>query len=213
MKLHVLVEGSSEKALLSGWLPRLLPAHAFKIYPHQGKGKLTAGFAQKPDPKHQGLLDQLPAKLRAWQRTLNPATDRIVILVDADDDDCADLKKRLKAMWQECCPKLPEAICIAVEETEAFYLGDEAGVRKAFPSAQFKRTGTRYKQDSVCGTWEFFQQVIGTTFVDKVGWASAMAPTLTVTWNGKGANKSPSFCFFCKTLTATAGERVPSSRG
>ena len=160
MRLHILVEGRAEEAFLTKWLPRLLPGHSFIVLPHQGKGRLSAAPKKKPDPRQRGLLDQLPAKLRAFGKTLNSDTDRVVVLVDLDDQDCLDLKKRLKKLLKDCHPAPTVLFRIAIEETEAFFLGDAGAVKKAFPQA---KTGKiqRYQQDSICGTWEFLRDVIG----------------------------------------------------
>lgn len=95
MRLHFLVEGPSEKELLNGLLPRLIPGHKFEIYPHQGKGKLSNDFNSAPNRMHRGVLDQLPAILRAWGKSFSPETDRVVVLVDLDNDDCRWLLDQL----------------------------------------------------------------------------------------------------------------------
>ncbi|MGC8494726.1 MAG: hypothetical protein ACP5SH_23625, partial [Syntrophobacteraceae bacterium] len=95
MRIHILVEGLSEKTFLEAWLPRFLPQHSFKIIPHRGKGRIPGDPSKKPDPKRQGLLDQLPAKLRAYGRELRSDTDRILVLVDLDHDACLELKGRM----------------------------------------------------------------------------------------------------------------------
>lgn len=59
MKLHVLVEGPSDVALLNELLPRLIPGHAFQVYPHQGKGKLPKDPLARPEARQRGLLDNL----------------------------------------------------------------------------------------------------------------------------------------------------------
>lgn len=56
---------------------------------------------------------------------------------------------------------------IAIEETEAFYLGDPEAIRKAFPTAKTAKIKA-YVQDSICGTAELFQEVIGASSEDKV---------------------------------------------
>src|SRR5207245_5650551 len=104
MKLHILVEGRAEEAFLKGWLPRLVPAHSFIIIPHEGKGRLSGDPKKKPDPKQRGLLDQLPARLRAFGKALASYTDRVVVLVDLDDQECRDLKKRLRQLLNHCNP-------------------------------------------------------------------------------------------------------------
>lgn len=160
MRLHILVEGSADEAFLKAWLPRFLPGHPFIVIPHQGKGRLSAAPARKPDPKQRGLLDQLPAKLRAFGKALNSETDRVVVLVDLDDQDCHDLKARLTALVKQCNPRPTVLFRIAIEETEAFFLGDRMAVKKAFPAARIRRIKD-YQQDSICGTWEVLRDVIG----------------------------------------------------
>jgi hypothetical protein len=128
-----------------------------------------------------------------------------VVLVDLDDDDCHDLKKRLVALLDHCESRPVVLFRIAIEETEAFYLGDPAAIRAAFPQAKIRRMKD-YVQDSVCGTWELFQRVVDARSEDKVGWAERMAPHLGTEWKGKGANRSPSFQQFCKGLLMLAGE-------
>lgn len=208
MRLHVLVEGESEEALLQGWLRRFLPpSHSFVVLRHRGKGRLPRDPVKVPDIRREGLLDQLPAKLRAYGRELNPATDRVLVLVDADDDPCSDLKQRLLEVLESCDPRPVVLFRLAIEETEAFYLGDPAAIRKAFPQARLQRMKS-YIQDSICGTWELFQRVIGDPVEDKVEWAERMAPHLGTDWQGKNANRSPSFRQLCRGLLSLAGEPV-----
>lgn len=207
MRLHVLVEGPSEAALLKGWLPRFLPQHSFKVIQHRGKGRLPADPVQKPDPRRQGLLDQLPAKLRAYGRTLKSETDRVLVLVDLDHQDCMDLKRRLVEVANSCEPRPVVMFRIAIEETEAFYLGDLLAVRAAYPQAKLHKMKD-YVQDGIYGTWELFGQVIGAQVEDKVGWAGRMATHLGTRWTGKGRNASPSFRHLCRALLTLAGEPV-----
>lgn len=204
MRLHILVEGKSEQALLDGWLPRFLPGHSFQVIVHRGKGRLSDAPGRAPRGR-QGLLDQLPHKLRAYGRSLDPRTDRVLVLVDADDDDCADLERRLHALAgaTEPCPEAE--FRLAVEETEAFYLGDRAAIRAAYPSARLTRL-RGYVQDSICGTWERFMEVIGASSEDKVAWAQAMGRHLSAR---PGDNASPSFRSLCDALLRLSGEAEP----
>lgn len=205
MKLHVLVEGESEAQFLRGWLAGLIPAHTFQVYPHQGKGKLPRVAESKIDPRREGLLDQLPAKLRAFGRALNPATDRVLVLVDLDEDDCMELKERMVVLLRQCDPAPRVLFRIAIEETEAFFLGDRKAIRAAFPRAKLAKMN-HYDQDGICGTWELFQSVIDAKRPDKVEWAKSMAPHLGTTWQGKNANASPSFRQFCRGVLQLVGE-------
>lgn len=157
MRLHILVEGPSEAALLNGWLPRFLPRqHTFKVIQH---------------------------------------------------DDCGDLKSRLLGVLDFCDPKPAVLFRIAIEETEAFYLGDPAAIRRAFPEAKLARMKA-YTQDTICGTWELFREVVGAQVEDKPEWAERMSSWLGVAWRGPQANHSPSFCQLCKGLLLLVGEPV-----
>ena len=159
----------------------------------------------KPNPRREGLLDQLPAKLRAYGRALDPATDRVLVFLDLDSDSCLDLKGRLLATLGSCDPRPVVLFRIAIEELEAFYLGDPAAIRRAFPHAKLRRMKS-YIQDSVCGTWEVFRQVIDAALEDKPLWAEKMGIHLGVEWKGKNANRSESFRQFCRGLLMLAGE-------
>ena len=211
MRLHILVEGPSDAAFLRVWLPRFLPRHSFKIIAHEGKGKLPAQPLERPAPRRTGLLDLLPATLRAFGLSLDPATDRVLVLIDLDHDSCLDLKSRLLGVLDTCHPRPVTLFRFAIEESEAFYLGDENAVRRAFPQAKLYRMND-YIQDSICGTWELFQRVIGAASEDKPEWGRRMAHHLGTEWTGPGANRSPSFRQFCRALRSLAGEPVEEPR-
>jgi hypothetical protein len=115
------------------------------------------------------------------------------------------LKRRIKQAVQHCAPKIAKAtlIRIAVEETEAFYLGDRKALKRAFPKAKLPKL-SMYQQDSVCGTWERFQEVIGVTFEDKVSWGEKMGEFLDTNWS---CNESVSFRHLCVGILWLAGEK------
>jgi hypothetical protein len=205
MHIHVLVEGASEKALLEGFLPRFQPRHSHTVHAHQGKGNLPVPGIPV-DQRHRGLLDQLPAKLRAFGKSLSPAVELVLVLVDADSDGCEELKARIVAVLDACDPRPTTMIRVAVEETEAFYLGDKRAIHKAFGTVRRAPYST-YGQDSVCGTWEVFQAVIGAPYDAKVRWAEKIAPHLSIAVSGKHRNRSPSFRQLCAALQMLAGER------
>jgi hypothetical protein len=176
-----------------------------KIIKHRGKGRLPGDPYRLPDVRREGLLDQLPAKLRAYGRTLDPSTDRVLVFLDLDQDACLDLKGRLLRVLESCNPRPVVLFRIAIEEMEAFYLGDSAAIRRAFPQAKLQRI-RNYEQDSICGTWELFQYVICSPIEDKVDWAERMGAHLGTAWRGPNANGSPSFRQFCTGLLRLAGE-------
>jgi hypothetical protein len=104
-----------------------------------------------------------------------------------------------------CSPAPVVLFRIAIEETEAFYLGDQRAIKVAFPHARLHKMKD-YVQDSVVGTWELFRDVIGDEREDKVAWAEQIAPHLTTDWKGPKANRSVSFRQFCQGLLKHVGE-------
>lgn len=188
MTIHILVEGPSERVLLDAWAPRLLKTAQIKVHPHQGKGSFPSDSRRKPDPKRRGLLDQLPAKLRAFANSLDPEADGVLVLIDADDSDTQVLRTKVAELAQELAG-LRVAVTVAIEETEAFYLGDLNALMRAFPNAD-RAKAAAYVPDSVCGTWELFGEIVGDDGANKVGWAEAMGPRLTT---NPAKSRSPSF--------------------
>ena len=114
MTLHILVEGSSEQVFFDAWLKKLNSSQKIRVHAHQGKGSLPANDA-KVNNKLRGLLDQLPFKLRGFSATLNPRSDGILILVDADDDDPSYLVEEISKTVKRCAPSLRVEISIATE--------------------------------------------------------------------------------------------------
>lgn len=193
MIVHALVEGDSEKALLEPWAKRLLKGHQLKAYPHRGKGKLAIS---KDDPKKTGLLDQLPAKLRAFGKSLDSTRERVLVLIDADDDDIEKMNSELDLLLERLDPRPVVMFRFAVEELEAFYLADQRALKTAFPDHN-QKLARSYQPDSICGTWELFGSVIGDDGGNKVAWAREMAKVLTVRAE---ESRSPSFKKLCSGL-------------
>lgn len=145
------------EAFLRALLPRLLPAgRSFEVHPFEGKSD---------------LLDKLEARLRACASWL-PADCRLIVVVDRDDDDCRELKRRLEALSARAGLRSrsrsrggPWQLVnrIAVEELEAWYFGDWDAVRLAYPRAAAnvpQRRGLRDPDAIAGGTWEAFERVM-----------------------------------------------------
>jgi hypothetical protein len=196
MTVHILVEGLSDAVLLQRWARRVLPGQDVEVHPHQGKGNLPTDLLARPDHRHRGVLDQLPATLRGFARTTSAERHAVVILVDADEQDPSVLAKNIERAAKAIAPSLSVTVGVAVEETEAFYLGDLAALKKAFPDANMK-LARAYLPDSVCGTCERFGEIVGDGGGNKVAWAEAMGPVLTTT---ESKSRSPSFKSFLGAL-------------
>lgn len=196
MTIYVLAEGPSERAFLDQWLPRLGLSHEIKVHPHQGKGSIPRDITAIPERHRRGLLDQLPAKLRAFASTLDSRINGIVVLVDADSDDPFELRQQILAIANACCPGFNIAICIAQEETEAFYLGDLSALQNGYPGCDMDLARS-YVPDSICGTWELFGQVISDDGGNKVAWGAKMGRyTATI----PGRSRSISFNYLLNGL-------------
>ncbi len=200
MKVHILVEGPSDRVFLEGWASRFLRAHELQPHPHQGKGKLPSRkrWGKAPDRNNRSLLHQLPAKLRAWNSSLDPQEHRVVVLLDADTDDIGKLRQEVEAAATELAPRLQVLVALAVEETEAFYLGDLAALKAVWPQADMEKARA-YEPDSVCGTAELFGKIVGDGGLNKVDWASRISPRLTTK---PAESRSPSFRRMCQDLQA-----------
>ncbi len=161
MRLYVLVEGSSDVPTVQTILEHRfgLEEHIdFKIVSFQGKGELPHDPNARPDERRRGLLHQLPATLRgmAWDHERC-----IVVLVDADREDCVLLLAKLQAMLQQLT-KRPRRVLfrIAIEEMESWFIADSAAILAAYPSAKVAAL-RRIRPDAVCGAWEKLAVAVG----------------------------------------------------
>lgn len=183
--IEVLTEGASDLPVVQELLQRhfqLAPHNQFRIHPHQGRGRLPTNVLAKPDPKHRGLLDQLPAKLRGMAAWL-PPTALVLVLIDADNDTPQDLLTALETMLTQL-PKRPAQVVfrLAVEETESWFLADPPAIQRGFPHARL-RAITGIPPDAIVGAWEKLAHALGKnpktiTGAHKCAWASAIAPHL-----------------------------------
>jgi hypothetical protein len=209
MHLEVLVEDRSGGTVADALLQRLLVAgvHTFAIRPHRGKGEFPRDPLGQPDRMSAGLLDLLPAKLRAYAAVLDPSSNLVVVLMDSDEEDPATLRADLDRLCDRFAPGLPRVVALSTEEIEAWLLGDPEALLAAYPDAD-RKTLAEYRQDSVCGTWEHLARVLlreqapalirsGYPLVGirKHEWADAISPQLD-----PARNRSPSFRRFSADL-------------
>jgi len=158
MLLEFLVEDSSMEEMLNGLLPRLLSSSDwYRIHPFQGK---------------QDLFSKLPSRLRGYKSWF-PPDGRIIVLVDADREDCRQLKARLDSIAREAGFVVRSDAGagnafqvlnrIAVEELEAWFLGDVEALRAAYPNLPPKlRRGAKYRDSDAIrgGTCEALERVL-----------------------------------------------------
>jgi hypothetical protein len=209
MTIHILVEGPSERAFLEPWVSRLLPEQRIHVHPHQGKGSLPRRIDAQPDRNARSLLAQLPAKLRSFAAFLNSDVDSVLILLDADSDNVTVMGNEIAKVARQCSPNLKVGITFAIEETEAFYLGDLRALESAYPDADFEMARA-YTPDSIVGTWELFGKIVGDDGGNKVAWAEAMGPRLATQ---PAHSRSPSFRGLIRKLhSLVPAPKAPAKR-
>jgi hypothetical protein len=213
MHLEVLVEDASGAKLLESILPQFLTpdsVHSFRIHSYKGIGHVPKGLKPKTDANKRILLDQLPRVIAGLTRT--PGIDSILVVLDSDDRDCAAFLKSLKELGQTHKSEEKTIFRLAIEEVEAWYLGDRSAILAAYPRAK-AAVLDKYVQDKVCGTWELLADAIypgGSAALIKVGWplpgqikfewAARIGPHMTPT-----NNQSPSFAKLCEALRRLVG--------
>lgn len=217
MHFEILVEDQSGRASLDILVPKLIGnTHTFRVHSYKGIGRIPRGLGARPDPSRRILLASLPGLLRGYGRTFSgyPGNYRsVVILVcDLDGRPFDVFLAELKGILGECDPRPETRFCIAIEEGEAWFLGDIPALKAAYPKARDAVLNT-YRNDSIVGTWELLADAIfpgGSVALSANGWQSVgkeksiwaekIAPHMDV-----DNNKSPSFCFFRDNMRRLAG--------
>ncbi len=214
MHIEVLVEDSSGAKLIEILLPKIIgpqgAPHTWRIKPYKGIGRIPAGLTSRADPAKRILLDQLPRLLSGYGKT--PWVDAVVVICDSDSRNCKEFLLELNAVLKQCDPAPNTLFRLAIEEMEAWFLGDRRALLNAYPRAK-KDVLNRYAQDSVCGTWELLAEAVhpdGLKEIKKNGyrlsgqlkhdWAEKIGPGMDVE-----DNQSPSFGKFRDGLKRICG--------
>ena len=201
-----LVEDASGKALLGELIPKILDSkkQTSKFHLYKGLGHIPKGMKGKTDVKARILLDRLPQLLQGFGKTLRYSNAVVVVVVDLDKRKESDFRKKLQNVLENCNPAPKALFCIAIEEMEAWLLGDIKAIYQAYPKVKVKIL-KRYKQDSICGTWELLADAIypgGSQELkkknagkEKYKWAQKIGKHMQI-----GRNKSMSFQAFIKSI-------------
>ena len=208
MHFEILVEDLSGKRALDILMPKILGGqHSFRVIAYRGVGRIPRNLKSRDDARKRLLLNRLPKLLRGYGRTFAGNSAKypaaVILVCDLDDKCLSTFRQELFAVLNACNPKPETRFCIAVEEGEAWLLGDIAAIKTAYPKAKDDLLN-RYENDSICETWEFLADTVfinGSGALKKRGWqavgmqksawAENIAPHMNV-----DANSSPSFRYF-----------------
>ncbi|MCE1249002.1 MAG: DUF4276 family protein [Firmicutes bacterium] len=212
MHFEVLIEDQSGKTTMEILLPKIIGEnHTFRIIAYKGIGRIPKDIGKNENPGHRILLNSLPRLLKGYGQTFkgygaeNKAL--LVVICDLDNKRLTEFKNELLSLLESCSPKPETLFIFAIEEGEAWFLGDTEAVKKAYPNAKEQVLKT-YVNDSICGTWEKLADAIyngGAKALEKKGfhaigeekskWARKITPLMNL-----NKNNSPSFCYFLDKL-------------
>jgi hypothetical protein len=174
MHIEVLVEDSSGAKLIETLMPHVIgpegEPHTWRVHPYKGVGRIPRGLTSKADPAKRALLDQLPRLLAGYGKTAG--IHAVVVVLDNDSRDCRKFLAELKQLLKQFNPAPTTLFRLAIEEIEAWLLGDRQALLAAYPRAK-KDVLDRYKQDGICGTWELLADAIypgGSAAIRQSGW-------------------------------------------
>ena len=208
MHFEILVEDQSGKKALDILIPKIIgEQHTFESHFYRGIGHIPKNLKNETDVSKRILLNQLPRLLRGFGKTFAnyPAnySAAVIVVCDLDDRCLKTFRQELLRVLNACNPKPKTRFCIAIEEGEAWFLGDIPAIKSAYPKAQDTILNS-YQNDSICGTWELLADAVftggsnalkkkgkGAIGREKSAWAKKIAPEMNVEQNA-----SPSFCYF-----------------
>ncbi len=187
------------EAALRLLVPRIVPDATFDIYPHQGIGDLFAS---------------LPGKLKGYQHWA-PDHYRYAVVLDEDRVDCRARKQIVEDFFREAgIPTKSRPASdgsfrgvtrLAVEELEAWLLGDAEAVTTAFPRIPDNfASRARYRDpDGIAGgTWEALQHLLQSRGYHRGGLRKTEAAIDIARHMEPSRNRSRSFGCFCDGLRA-----------
>ena len=204
MHFEILVEDRSGKKMLDILIPKIIgDQHSFTVHAYQGIGRIPRNLTSSTDARNRLLLNQLPKLLRVYGKRFVNQPKAVILVCDLDDKCLKAFREELFTVLNACNPKPETRFCIAIEEGEAWLLGDFSAIKVAYPNAK-DNVLNRYENDSICGTWELLADAVfqgGANRLKREGWRSVgrekstwaehVAPHMSVE-----IDESPSFRYF-----------------
>ena len=212
MHFQFLIEDQSGAALIEVLMQRISLINGDITYnckPFKGLGGFTKKNTVK-ETKSGKLLNDLATYLRGFNKSLQYISAVIIVVLDNDTRNTDEFLSELDRVAQQNMITVDHAFCIAIEEVEAWLLGDETAILAAYPLAKVQQLRT-YVQDSICGTWEVLADVVYPGGVSKLKkecptyieigkckseWAQKIGTHMNIEHNN-----SPSFKHFITEIT------------
>lgn len=212
MHFQILVEDQSGKIALDILVPKIIGnEHTFDVKSYKGVGRIPTKMNKAVDASKRILLDNLPKLLAGYGRAWQNYNAVVIVVCDLDDKCLKSFRNELIGLLNTCNPAPETCFCIAIEEGEAWFLGDISAIKQAYPHAK-NAVLSSYVNDSICGTWESLADAVytgGSLALKKTGWQTAgkeksiwaekIAPCMNVE-----ENQSPSFQYFRDNLRRIA---------
>ena len=183
--------------------------------PTRESGGFPRNFRERPTPGNAFFWINFRALLRGYGKTFfdypagYPAT--VIVVCDLDDKCLKAFRNELLETLRAISPQPETRFCLAIEEGEAWLLGDLPAIFYSYPAAR-RTVLENYVNDSICGTWETLADAIYTggsnalrnkgwqaVGKEKSSWADRIAPAMDVE-----NNASPSFRYFREKIRLLA---------
>lgn len=212
MHFEFLVEDQSGKAMLDILVPQIIGnEHTFDVKAYKGIGRIPQKQNKAVDASKRILLDNLPRLLAGYGKSWPTGYGVVILVCDLDDKCLKTFRTELLAILHVCNPAPETRFCIAIEEGEAWLLGDSMAIKSAYPKVK-SSVLDGYKPDSICGTWEKLADAVykggakvlvaqgsQTVGAEKSSWANNISPHMNL-----ATNQSPSFNYFRNKLIELA---------
>ncbi|MDO4700930.1 MAG: DUF4276 family protein [Moraxella sp.] len=211
MHLIFLVEDKSGETALNLLVPKLISGGntTFEIHSYKGVGHIPKNLNNQLNNKKTTLLGKLPQLLKGFEKTFQYTNYATFVVCDLDDNNLIEFKEQLQELAGKSVA-YPEKVffCFAIEEMEAWLLGDIEAIKKAYPNSKINILNS-YMNDSISGTWEILADAIYkggsrklknnkdyySVGAEKISWAKNICPYMDI-----DKNSSKSFNYFRKTI-------------
>ena len=162
MYFQFLIEDPSGEELIHQIMEKMIveyPEIEYGCKSFHGIGGFTKKNTVK-ETKTGKLLNDLTTYLKGFNKSLQNMSDAtIVVVVDNDDRNTPDFYTEMETLADDHLITVDHVFCIAVEELEAWLLGDKNAILAAYPKAKLSML-RNYEQDSICGTWEVLADML-----------------------------------------------------